>query len=318
MTNLLQPADVCWFSTIKKEYKKLWSDWYMNEEKIFTISRNLKSPGYVKCCEWLNSIWNDFDTEKIKKSFEVCGVQKHVMVNGQVRVCWNKLHTVLRTMLESNKIIHNFISEERDVNEANLQADENDPGLFAEVLESEIDCPGDNGQDGEDRELEGDDSDDEDEMDVTGGSKNTPWPDPNQEAAEARFDDSEDEDLIELELESNDAYPAHEMVALEILDALGPVVDESQDEENSFLTRENWREHVDGPRSETVQQFISVFTPPTTENSNSSSGSSSSVARTSADSETPIVQVRRIRRTREQIAAGVTLESLRAISNVPK
>ena len=27
MTNLLQPADICWFSSIKKSYKAKWMDW---------------------------------------------------------------------------------------------------------------------------------------------------------------------------------------------------------------------------------------------------------------------------------------------------
>ena len=85
MTNLLQPADVCWFASIKKDYKKCWSDWYMHEEKNFTRAGNTKSPGYLKCCQWLSIIWRDFDSELIKKSFVVCGIQKHRYVNNEVR-----------------------------------------------------------------------------------------------------------------------------------------------------------------------------------------------------------------------------------------
>ena len=29
MTNLLQPADVCWFATLKKAYKEKWNSWFI-------------------------------------------------------------------------------------------------------------------------------------------------------------------------------------------------------------------------------------------------------------------------------------------------
>ena len=31
MTNLLQPADVCWFAPLKKELKKRWNQWFIYE-----------------------------------------------------------------------------------------------------------------------------------------------------------------------------------------------------------------------------------------------------------------------------------------------
>ncbi len=46
-TNLLQPADACWFGTIKKLLHQKWTDWYINGEKTFTKSNNMRSPGYV-------------------------------------------------------------------------------------------------------------------------------------------------------------------------------------------------------------------------------------------------------------------------------
>ena len=56
MTNLLQPADVFWFATLKKEYS-----WYIFEDKTFTINDNMKSPGYVKCLDLLSDICNSLD-----------------------------------------------------------------------------------------------------------------------------------------------------------------------------------------------------------------------------------------------------------------
>ncbi|RNA06513.1 hypothetical protein BpHYR1_033434, partial [Brachionus plicatilis] len=30
MTNLLQPADFCWFKSLKSKIKRYWNDWYSN------------------------------------------------------------------------------------------------------------------------------------------------------------------------------------------------------------------------------------------------------------------------------------------------
>ncbi|CAF1139002.1 unnamed protein product, partial [Brachionus calyciflorus] len=61
-TNLVQPADVSWFKSIKKSYKDRWVEWYLNDSKSFTKNNNLKSPGFVKVICWLSDIWSNFDT----------------------------------------------------------------------------------------------------------------------------------------------------------------------------------------------------------------------------------------------------------------
>ncbi|CAF0834120.1 unnamed protein product [Brachionus calyciflorus] len=33
MTNLLQPADVCWFASIKKEYHNKWNKWFLQDDE---------------------------------------------------------------------------------------------------------------------------------------------------------------------------------------------------------------------------------------------------------------------------------------------
>ena len=45
MTNLLQPLDVALFGSVKKAYRSIWNDWYINEEKTYTINNNARSPG---------------------------------------------------------------------------------------------------------------------------------------------------------------------------------------------------------------------------------------------------------------------------------
>lgn len=47
MTNLLQPADVAWFATIKKAYREKWNHWFTFDIKEFTRNNNMKSPGFV-------------------------------------------------------------------------------------------------------------------------------------------------------------------------------------------------------------------------------------------------------------------------------
>ena len=42
MTNLIQPADVCWFAPFKKELKKKWNHWYVYEEHNFTKNDNMR------------------------------------------------------------------------------------------------------------------------------------------------------------------------------------------------------------------------------------------------------------------------------------
>lgn len=103
MTNLLQPADVGWFSVIKKAYKSVWNNWFMNADKTFTTSKNMKSPGYVKCLEWIDKIWQDFRPSVISKSFEACGIHEHGYVNGELCVRFDNIHSMLK-MFVQNKV----------------------------------------------------------------------------------------------------------------------------------------------------------------------------------------------------------------------
>ena len=48
LTNLLQLADVMFFSVIKKSFHEKWNYWFLNAPKDITCHGNLKSPGYVQ------------------------------------------------------------------------------------------------------------------------------------------------------------------------------------------------------------------------------------------------------------------------------
>jgi len=73
LTNLLQPADVMWFASIKMSYGEKWNEWFIFDEKKLTPHGNMVSPGYAKTIQWLSDIWNEFDSTVIVDSFRKCG-----------------------------------------------------------------------------------------------------------------------------------------------------------------------------------------------------------------------------------------------------
>jgi len=96
---LVQPADVGWFSVIKKAYKRVWNNWYMTTDRNFTARGNMKSSGYVMCLDWISKIWSELDPELVKKSFEICGIHDHSMVDGKVRIRYDNLHKMLKIFI---------------------------------------------------------------------------------------------------------------------------------------------------------------------------------------------------------------------------
>ena len=103
MTNLLQPADVCWFKTFKQSFRRKWMNWYINDVKSFTNQGNLRSPGYIKVIEWLSEIWSNFDVNLIRDSFDSCGITSQ-----------NDLHHSLATILEKRVILNEMVMSDND------------------------------------------------------------------------------------------------------------------------------------------------------------------------------------------------------------
>ena len=99
MTGIVQPADVCWFSSLKKHYHRLWSEWFQNDPKAFTKSGNLKSPGYQMAIGWISLIWRYLNFEIIKNRFDMCGIttSDHKQFNKVLISCLNgeRLRNVL-------------------------------------------------------------------------------------------------------------------------------------------------------------------------------------------------------------------------------
>jgi hypothetical protein len=98
MTNLLQPADVCWFVKIKKAYCTKWTEWSRNSERRYTIHGNTKSPGYALAIQWLSEIWESFELHTIKNSFDYCGITSQ-----------NDLHKTLKELVTKNLVFNMYI-----------------------------------------------------------------------------------------------------------------------------------------------------------------------------------------------------------------
>ena len=134
LTNLLQPADVCWFSSIKKLYKEKWNDWFIHGDKTFTKNDNLRSPGYEQSLRWLVEIWELFSSTLIQNSFNYCGITAHCLdENSNILIDIAPLHSVLKQMLESNQVYNDYIDDDFQLQDANNQMNENDDFIFESV-----------------------------------------------------------------------------------------------------------------------------------------------------------------------------------------
>ena len=106
MTRLVQPADVSWFRSIKSEYHKQWTNWYINNDHAFTKAGNLKSPGYInvgafnfisnnnpkkfnysfKAIQWISQAWRNLNVDTIRRSFDLCGITSQNNLNSTLRL----------------------------------------------------------------------------------------------------------------------------------------------------------------------------------------------------------------------------------------
>ena len=125
MTNLLQPADVCWFRPLKSHYHRLWNEWFTNGAHTYTRNDNARSPGYVKCIEWLSLMWDHFESHNIINSFEFCGV-----VNQY------KLHQALNHIVNKKQTITDYIDTAETGD--NIDGFDSDEEIFTELSEPHV------------------------------------------------------------------------------------------------------------------------------------------------------------------------------------
>ncbi|RNA17765.1 pogo transposable element with KRAB domain-like [Brachionus plicatilis] len=73
LSNILQPADVCWFKLFKNKYKIHWNDWFLNDEKLFTRKGNIAGPSYDRMTNLITDSWFELSKDYIIQSFIYCG-----------------------------------------------------------------------------------------------------------------------------------------------------------------------------------------------------------------------------------------------------
>ena len=105
-TNLIQPADVIWFSLLKGAYHELWQKWFISNEHSYTKHNNMRSPGYVNCINWCVKLWDEFSSNLLKESFDYTGVCSR-----------NNLHSVLKHIIETDNPINNYLDDEKPADE---------------------------------------------------------------------------------------------------------------------------------------------------------------------------------------------------------
>ncbi len=102
---MLAPPDVCWFKVLKSLYIKDWNDWFQFGEKTFTKSHNLRGPGYVLMCQWIEKAWMELKADYIIESFKYCGITTSVIA---------QYHSSLIKLLTDAELPLNSSVEERN------------------------------------------------------------------------------------------------------------------------------------------------------------------------------------------------------------
>ncbi len=69
MTSILQPADVCWFASVRKQIQAKWTNWYIEDNHSFTKAGNMKSSGYVQLISWISQVWEEFNIQYAHRLF---------------------------------------------------------------------------------------------------------------------------------------------------------------------------------------------------------------------------------------------------------
>ncbi|CAF0993273.1 unnamed protein product [Brachionus calyciflorus] len=88
LTNLLQPADVCWFSKIKKLYCAKWNEWSINVEKNLTVYDAEESDDVL-------GFDNDCVSETVTEEDEIGRLSLNTMVNNNVQLISQPLNIQL-------------------------------------------------------------------------------------------------------------------------------------------------------------------------------------------------------------------------------
>ena len=108
-----------------------------NSEKSFTKSGNMKSPGYANFIQWISEIWQEFDSDLIKKSFSLCGI-----TSSQT----NEYHNQLKHLILNKNLVEDVTEDHYDsIDGFNTDESEFSDGILNEriVISDESDSDSD-------------------------------------------------------------------------------------------------------------------------------------------------------------------------------
>jgi len=104
--------------------------------------QNMRSPGYLVCCTWIQEIWSSYGSEEIRNSFRYCGIHQHIdaEATSEIAVNASRLHSVLRSMIESAALIQTYVDTDIELQDAELLMPSNDQNLFEDDVRRYVLC----------------------------------------------------------------------------------------------------------------------------------------------------------------------------------
>ena len=89
---ILQPADVCWFRSLKIHYTTSWDHWLEHSEKHYTKNSNMVGPGYDLVVRLIINCWNNLKLDTIiNKNLSLIVVYlilHRLIILNWIRYCW--------------------------------------------------------------------------------------------------------------------------------------------------------------------------------------------------------------------------------------
>jgi len=102
MTKLVQPQDVSLMKAFKSRFACRWRHWFMESDKSFTRSGNMRSPSYSTIIDWISEIVREIPRELVSNSFDVTGIMQNDV---------DRYHSALRHILTTDELPITFLED---------------------------------------------------------------------------------------------------------------------------------------------------------------------------------------------------------------